>query len=108
MPIAIGHEIQQIFGSANATGDAQLRSHLEELVRQATRLIENLPSDEMKNDVSQHLATFVEQAKKEQPSRSLLTVTSAGLLEAAKTVAHMVPPITTAVQSVLSLLGMVA
>lgn len=103
-PIAVGQTISQTYNTVAEVQDDGLRQHLEEMVIQVGKLIELLDSDESKIEVSEQLSTFVEQAKKEKPSKKLLEVTANGLLEAANTVAHMAAPITAAVKSVLDLL----
>jgi hypothetical protein len=74
-------------------------------VKEVGGLVTRLPTDDTKNQVTQQLATFIDQAKKESPSRSLLSVTEDGLIEAAKTVAEMVPAVTSVVTAVKALLG---
>ncbi len=69
-----------------------------------SKLAEAVEPEDRKNDVSMQLKTFVEEAKKEKPSKWALNVTSAGLLETAKTVASLVGPVTSSVNAVLGLL----
>lgn len=103
-PLAVGQTISQTYNKIAGVEDSGLRKKLEEMVIQVGKLIEKLDSDESKTEVSEQLSTFVEQAKKEKPSKKLIEVTSDGMLEAAKTVASLAAPVTVAVKSVLDLL----
>jgi predicted TIM-barrel enzyme len=91
------------------TAEAELRSKLENTVSEINKLIELLNDDKSKECVSTQLKEFVDEAAKaakKEPLKGTLDVSSHGLLEAAKAVASLTAPITTAVQSVLSLLAL--
>jgi len=105
-PLAVGQTIKQSYEMAAETKKDDLRTKLEELVTQASKLAQVVEPEDRKNDVSTQLKTFVEEAKKEKPSKWALNVTSAGLLEAAKTVASLAEPVTTSVKAVLGLLNL--
>lgn len=103
-PIAVGQTIALSYAATAAAPD-QLREPLQQLVLAINKLVEAIDSPARKNEIAQDLATFVQQAKSESPSRKLLSVTGDGLLEAAKSVAVLLEPITTSVKAVLSLVG---
>ena len=102
-PLAVGQTISQTYNAAARVDEPDLRQKLETVVVEVGKLIELLDSDENKTDVSEQLATFVEQAKKEKPSKRLLELTADGMLDAAKTIAAMMDPVSTAVKAVLNL-----
>jgi hypothetical protein len=105
-PLAVGQTIKLSYEMAADTKKDDLRTKLEEVVGQVSKLAETIEPEDRKNDVSTQLKTFVEEAKKEKPSKWALNVTSAGLLEAAKTVASLAEPVTASVKAVLSLLNL--
>ena len=85
----------------------QVRKKIEEYERDVTALIAKLPEDSpQKEEVLTRLETFTEQAAKKKPLGDVLKVTGKGLVEAAKTVAEMIGPITVAVTGVLKLFGL--
>jgi hypothetical protein len=87
------------------TAESELRAKLEATVTQVSKLIELMNDDMHKNDVSTQLKAFVNEATKQEPGKWALDISSQGLLEAAKTVASLTAPITTAVEAVLALLA---
>jgi hypothetical protein len=87
------------------TAETELRAKLEATVTQVSKLIELMTDDMHKKDVSSQLQVFVDEAAKQDPSKWSLDISSQGLLEAAKTVASLTAPITTAVKAVLTLLA---
>ena len=107
-PLAVGENIKISYDAANSTQKDDLRENLEEVVKQVSKLVEAIESDDRKNDISTQLKSFVEEAKKEKPSKWMMDITSKGLLEAANTVAALATPVSVAVKSVLSLLAMAA
>jgi hypothetical protein len=104
-PLAVGQNIKLSYEMAENTKKDDLRSRLEQVVTQASKLAEAVEPEEQKDAVSAQLKTFVEEAKKEKPNKWSLNVSSSGLLEAAKTVASLAEPVTTAVEAVLALLN---
>lgn len=104
-PLAVGQTIKLSYEMAADTKKDELRAKLEEVVGQVSKLAQAVEPEDRKNDVSSQLKTFVEEAKKEKPSKWALNVTSAGLLEAAKTVPSLVEPVTASVKAVLGLIN---
>ena len=83
---------------------AALRTGLEELKTHAEPLLNELPK-EMQEEAAQNLEDFVKEAAKDKPRKSFLSVTSIGLIDAAKTVAAMAGPIIATVDKLRPLLG---
>lgn len=104
-PVSAGENIRVSYQSASGVSKDELRLKLEELIRQVGSLTEIVESDESKNDISAQLAVLVGEVKKEKPSRAVLNSAASFLLEAAKTVASLAAPITTAVEAVLKLIA---
>jgi hypothetical protein len=104
-PVSVGENIRVSYGAAASTSGEELRQRLEEVVGLVSKLTEAIDSTDGKNDVSVQLKSFVEEAKKEEPSKWMLDISSKGLLEAAKTVAEMAAPVATAVKAVLALIA---
>lgn len=102
-PVAVGETIQQTYAMAKSAATADLREKLEDLTRVTARLIESLPNDDEKIGVSDALKNVVETANKPSVTSSQLRISSAGLIEAAKTVTEMMGPISTAVAAVVAL-----
>jgi hypothetical protein len=86
--------------------EADLRAKLEVTVTQVSKLIELVNDDIHKKDVSTQLQVFVDEATKKEPSKWTLDISSQGLLDAAKAVASLTTPVTTAVKAVLGLLAL--
>jgi hypothetical protein len=59
----------------------------------------------MQEEAAQNLEDFVKEAAKDKPRKSFQTVTSIGLIDAAKTVAAMAGPIIATVDKLRPLLG---
>jgi hypothetical protein len=104
-PVSVGENIRVSYSAATSASGDQLRQRLEEVVGLVSKLTEAIDSVDKKNDVSVQLKSFVEEAKKDKPSKWMLDISSNGLLEAAKTVAEMAAPVTTAVKAVLELIA---
>ncbi len=104
-PISVGENIRVSYGAAASTTEQQLRQQLEAVVGLVSKLTESMDTVDKKNDVSVQLKSFVEEAKKEKPSKWMLDISSKGLLDAAKTVAELAAPVTTAVKAVLQLVS---
>ena len=101
--LAVGENIKVSYEAASDTPDSELRRQLEEAVKLVTGVIDSLPTEEKKTNAAIQLKTFVEEAKKVNPNKWLLEVSSKGLLEAATAVAALVTPVTAAVKAVLGL-----
>jgi hypothetical protein len=104
-PVSVGENIRVSYSAAASVAEDQLRHKLGEVVGLVSKLTEAIDSIDGKNDVSVQLKSFVEEAKKEKPSKWMLDISSKGLIEAAKTVAEMAAPVTTAVRAVLELVA---
>jgi hypothetical protein len=103
--LAVAESIQDSFNIASKTEDGKLQEALNKLSIEVAKLCEQLPEDDQQT-ASRRLKTMVEEATAKKPDKSVLSVSANGLLEAAKAVAAMVSPITTAVKGVLSLFGL--
>jgi len=101
--IAAGY-IEDSFKAAGKTANGEVQDALERLTTNAANLIEKLDASEQQM-VSRKLRALTEEAAASVPDKSFLKVTGEGLIDAAKTVAEMLGPITTAVKGVLSLFG---
>jgi hypothetical protein len=85
-----------------------LKKAIAFLHEEVKALVAKLPEDfAQKEEVLANLETFTEQVSRKKPLGDVLKVTGKGLIDAAKTVAEMVGPITTAVTGVLKLFGLV-
>jgi len=75
------------------TADAAEREELERLVVALSAALEGLPPDkaEQAEAVAQQTQALVEEAKKEQPNKTMLGITANGLKQAAETVADVAP-----------------
>lgn len=104
-PFAVGENVRVSYIAASETKDAAIRSALEDLVKEATKLVERLEDNNQKTAASSQLKMLVEEAKKPTPDRWTLDVSSKGLIDAAKTVAELTVPVTAAIRTVLSLFG---
>lgn len=96
----------QTFGAAAVSDDLKkavscLHEEVKKLASQMDK--KGVGSHE---DVAAHLEAFLEQAAKPKPIGGVLQVTGKGLVEAAKMVAEMAGPITTAVNGVLKIFGL--
>lgn len=95
----ITSSFNHVQGSA-ASGE--LKAKIGDLTKLVEDLARQLPK-EKQNETAEDLATFSKEAVREKPRKSLLELTGDGLIEAAKTVAQMAGPVTTAVRAVLAL-----
>jgi hypothetical protein len=98
--ITVGENNRVSYNNGASTREDQLRQKLEEVEALVAQLIERIELADKKIDVSDQLKGFVEEAKKEKPSKWMLDISSKGLIEAAGTVAVMAPKITSAVDAV--------
>ena len=104
--IAAGN-ITDSFNKAESIEQDDLQKAVKDLTKTVAQLCEQLPDNEDQQQVSRKLKTLVEEASAKKPDKSWLELSGKGLIEAAKTVAAMATPVTTAVKAVLSLLGLV-
>lgn len=101
-----GDYIRQSKEFASNASDAKLREALDELRKQVDSLAKQAPDTETQEVVTRKLKQLSEEAAAKKPDSGFLTVTAKGLIDAAKTVAEMVPSVTTAVKGVLAILGL--
>jgi hypothetical protein len=104
-PLAVGENIKISYEAAAGTPKEEFKERLEHLVKTVSALAEKLDKEDDKIDVSTELKTFVEEAKKEKPSKRMLGSMADGMIEIAKNAATMVTPVSEAIRSVLALLG---
>ena len=108
------HELSQVAGDyirtskeiASTAQDDKLKSALDELRKQVEALAKQTPDPQVQETAARKLKQITEEAASSKPDSDLLKVTGKGLIEAAKTVATMVGPVTTAVKGVLAILGL--
>ncbi|GJH28157.1 hypothetical protein [Caballeronia novacaledonica] len=105
-PFAVGENVRISYISAGEAENTDVRTALENLVKEVTKLVERLEDDGQKSAASSQLKMLVEEAKKPSPDRWSLDVSSKGLIDAAKTVAELAVPVTTAVKAVLALFAL--
>lgn len=87
----------------SAEVSAEMKTKLEELNKLVEKLMPKLPPEQQKK-AAKSLETLTDQATSKEPEREWYELSAKGLMEAAKTVADMAGPITTAVKAVLALL----
>lgn len=81
----------------------EMKAKLEDLNKLVKELMPKLPPEQQKK-AAKNLEKLTEEATAKEPDREWYEVSAKGLMEAAKTVADMSGPITTAVKAVLALL----
>ncbi|OOG25395.1 hypothetical protein B1C78_06675 [Thioalkalivibrio denitrificans] len=101
--IAAGY-IKDSFNIASGAGDNKLQDALTELTKTVAEMAQKLDADQQRQ-ATRKLKALTEEATDPNPDKSALKFNGKGLIEAAKTVAEMVGPVTTAVKGVLALLG---
>jgi hypothetical protein len=84
---------------------AELGSTLEDLKKHCELLFKALPTDQLRKTAARDLADFIKESVEAEPRKSILVVTSKGLIEAAKTVASVSGPIISTVGKIKGLLG---
>src|SRR5262249_8048245 len=103
--VVTAKNIQESFNkTSQSTVDAELREKLCALTVEVGKLAAKLPKDEA-DRVSQDLQTLTAEATSKAPRKKWYDLSAEGLLEAAKTVADMAAPVTTAVRAVLASLA---
>lgn len=103
-PVSIGENIKSSFSVASKLEKEELKTNLQELIKQVGELIEQIPSDEEKKIVSEQLKSLVEEAEKDKPNKWLIDVSSKGILDASKTFVDLVSPISTIVKNIISII----
>ena len=109
------HELNQVAGNylreskevAEAVKREELKTALDALHAQVTELAGRLPPGPDQEAAARKLKQVTEEAAAPNPDKDMLKVTGKGLIEAAKTVAEMVGPVTKAVTGLLALFGLV-
>jgi len=91
----------------NNVQNQPLKEALADLNGLARQLAQKTPDPGDRENVVNNTEAFAKAAAAAKPDRTMLQITGKGLIEAAKTVAEMAAPITTAVTAVLGLLGLV-
>ncbi|MEO7932589.1 MAG: COR domain-containing protein [Chthoniobacterales bacterium] len=102
--VGIDQQLQDCLKMIQATTNAEMKSALEALHGQVTKLASS-PELADKQTVKDDLESFTKEALKPQPRRKLLEVTGDGLVDAAKTVAAMGPLVIESVRQVMALLA---
>lgn len=86
------------------TATGELKTALEQLLSMSKQLAQKLP-EEQREEVCKRTETLAREATSTKPDKSILSISAAGLIEAAKTVAEMAKPIATSVAAVLAILA---
>lgn len=102
--IAAGY-IKDSFNKASGAAGNELQEALAELTKTVAAMAEKLDTDQQRQ-ATRKLKALAEEATDPKPDKSALEFNGKGLIDAAKTVAEMVGPVTTAVKGVLALLGL--
>jgi hypothetical protein len=99
--------IKESFNAArNGNADEELKKRLEQLVINVGKLTEYLEQENAQK-LARNLRIFVDETNQKTPDKSLLNVSGKGLVDASKTVAEMVGPITSTVTAILKFFGLV-
>jgi hypothetical protein len=102
--LVTAQNIQNSFNkAAGADVQAPLKDALKALTTQVAELARQLAPDQAET-VSKDLAALTSEAVSKDPRKPWYELSATGLLDAAKTVAQMTGPVTTAVKAVLALL----
>lgn len=103
--VVIAENMQNSFNKGSSPDLSNNIQHLlRQLVGEVTTLCEKLEPTKAQA-TSRCLECFVREVTAPQPSEDWLRITGKTLIEAAKTVAELAAPVTTAVSSILRLLG---
>jgi hypothetical protein len=89
--------------AAGSQVDDQLKAALKELTMQVASLAKQLPAEDAER-VSKDLAVLTAEAVSKAPRKPWYELSATGLVDAAKSVAELAVPVTTAVKAVLALL----
>jgi len=101
--IAAGY-IKDSFNKALSESKTDVQEALINLTNTVATMVEKLDAD-TQSQTAKKLKMLTEEATEPKPDKSTLEFSGKGLIEAAKTVADMVGPVTTAVKGVLALFG---
>lgn len=102
--LVTAQNIQNSFNkAAGAAVDEPLKEALKALTTQVAELAKRLPPEQAEA-VSKDLSTLAAEAVSKEPRKRWYELSAEGLVDAAKTVAEMAAPVTTAVGAVLALL----
>jgi hypothetical protein len=104
-PVNVGENIQSSFNIVKKSSKKDVKEDLEELIILVGKLIEQIPSDAEKEQVSQQLKSFVEEANKDKPNGWLVKASSGGILESAKTFVNIISPISTIIKNIIGIIG---
>ena len=97
--------IQDSFNKVAGSGaSAELKDRLGKLALEVANLARALPPEKAE-EASRSLETFTSEVLAKKPRKEWYELSAKGLIEAARTVAAMAAPITTAVKAVLALLA---
>jgi len=106
--VNISGNIQDAFNATVSFGESQphseLHKRLQELCALVNQMVGQLP-EQIAEQVSRDLKTLVTEATTSQPRRKWYELSAEGILEAAKTCAAMVSPVSAAVKGVLGILS---
>jgi hypothetical protein len=103
--IVTAKNIKNSFNKAAAPDvDAEMKEKLQRLAVEVANLAKALPPEEAEH-ASKDLECLTSEATSTKPRKEWYELSAKGLLDAAKTVAAMVSPVTTAVKAVLALLA---
>lgn len=102
--LVTAQNIQNSFNkAAGSEVDEPLKAALKELTLQVASLAKQLPAEDAER-VSKDLGMLTAEAVSKTPRKQWYELSASGLIEAAKTVADLAAPMTTAVKAVLALL----
>jgi hypothetical protein len=104
--VTAGENISDSFNVADKASKKEIKDALQQLTKSIAELCEKLDPNEQQK-VSRKLKALSEEVVASEPDKSFLKVTGEGLIDATKTVAEMIGPITTAVKGILTLVGIV-
>jgi hypothetical protein len=103
--VVTADNIQNSFNkAANAEVDAELKEKLKAVAVEVANLAKELSLEDAET-LSKDLDRFTDEAVSKKPRKEWYELSAKGILEAAKTVAEMAAPVTTAVKAVLALLA---
>jgi hypothetical protein len=103
--VVTAETIQNSFNSiAKSDTKEELKESLKQLTVQVAELAKLTPPEKAE-EIARDLESFTKEATSKAPRKKWYELSADGLLEAAKTVAEMAAPVTTAVKAVLALLA---
>lgn len=95
--------VNRLQGASAGSKERELGTKLKNLHDLVSQLVTKLPADDAET-ASRDMKRFAEEVTSKKPRADQCQVSGKGLIEAAKTVAEMVGPITTAVRGIIALL----